>query len=470
MPKLMQAWSLFVFSVLLAAGGAAFSQTTPVPTGQIIERLACLDNPEQSYALYLPPNYTSTQTWPVLYAFDPAARGKLPVERFREAAEEYGWILVGSNNSRNGPMGRTMDAAKAMWKDTHERFAIDERQTYATGFSGGARVAILVASSCHDCIAGVIASGAGFPVEIKPSASTHFLVFATAGIEDFNLPEIKSLGETLTRAGVTNHIEVFVGRHEWPSTGLAMEAIEWLTLQAMKRGARPHDGSFIAEVWSKKLAQAKNAEASKQFYEAYQIYSGLADTFNGLRAVSEAEKRSSDLRSTREVKQALSDERNQFTRQRELERQINDLIYQREGNTEEIDIGPRLSALVAEIRKSAKAEQDSSERRVARRVSEGLFVLFFEQGRDLLQYQKRYDEAVKKLSLATELIPDRAGVFVMLASAYALKGDKKKALQTLKTAVEKGFSDSAALANNKSFDSLRNDPQYQQLIQNMKSN
>ena len=42
--------------------------------------------------------------------------------------------------------------------------------------------------------------------------------------------------------------------------------------------------------------------------------------------------------------------------------------------------------------------------------------------------------------------------------------DKKKALQFLNTAIEKGFSDAGMITANKAFDSLRDDPEYQQII------
>jgi hypothetical protein len=73
------------------------------PRGEIIQKVSCLSDAEQSYALYLPTAYTPAKRWPIIYCFDPAARGSLPLERFRQAAEKYGLIIVGSNNSRNGP-------------------------------------------------------------------------------------------------------------------------------------------------------------------------------------------------------------------------------------------------------------------------------------------------------------------------------------------------------------------------------
>ena len=39
----------------------------------------------------------------------------------------YGWIVVGSYNSRNGPMEVSLEAARQIWADTHARFSIDDR-------------------------------------------------------------------------------------------------------------------------------------------------------------------------------------------------------------------------------------------------------------------------------------------------------------------------------------------------------
>jgi hypothetical protein len=92
-----------------------------------------------------------------------------------------------------------------------------------------------------------------------------------------------------------------------------------------------------------------------------------------------------------------------------------------------------------------------------------------ERGRDLLQTQKRFDAAARVFTLATEVDPERAGAFYYLAWANNLKGDRKKSLKALQTAVDKGFSDIAGLENNKAFDSLRDDPQYQKIVSALKT-
>jgi len=420
----------------------------------------------------------------VLYAFDPGARGRVPVERFKDAAEQYGWILVGSNNSRNASIQSSIDSWNAIVRDTTDRFSIDEGRAYATGFSGGSRVALTFASQCKNCLAGVIAGGAAFPPGIEPAPTMQFAIFAIAGSEDFNFPEIKEFDAKLTRANLAHQIEIWDGRHEWFPSSVALDAVAWMELMAMKSGRRPADPKLIDSLWIQKLKQAQQLEQDKKVFEAYQAYLNLSAGFKGLRDVTESDSKVEALRTSREVRDGIRDEQQQIKKQRELENQLIDLLGAsdrarlRDENAdrtptpadENPDAGFRLKTLVGELRRQSKAEEDSATRRVARRVLSGQYVGLSERGSNSLQTLKRYDEAVRLYTLATEIDPDRPGAFYNLAWAYNAKGDKKRALKALQTAVEKGFKDHAGISANSAFDSLRNDPTYLQLIEKMRAN
>lgn len=451
----------------------------------MIERVVCAGNPTQSYALYLPSNYDAKRKWPILYAFDPGARGKIPVERFKEAAEKFGWIIAGSNNSRNASFQTSIDAWNAMTRDTTERFSIDDARAYAAGFSGGARVAILFATQCNDCLAGVIASGAGFPGGTAPATTMHFPLFLAAGNEDFNFAEVKSLEESLARAKMTYRIETFPGRHEWLPSPVAIDAIGWMELMAMKSGRRERDARFIEDWTNTKLKQAREFEDAKKAYEAYLIYLAMSSALKGLGDVAELETKLNQLRDNREVRDTIREEQQQIKKQRDLEGRLAGLIAatdrvklqtadagaatnDRTGD-ESVDSEARLDALLLELNKQTKGEKDTPTRRIARRVLEGQYIALFERGNGLLQNQKRYDEATRVFTLATKVAPDRPNAFYYLASAYGAKGDKKKSLKALQTAVDKGFSDAAALSGNKAFDSMRDDPQFQTIISALKA-
>ena len=93
--------------------------------------------------------------WPILYVFDPRRRGQLGAELFREVAERRGFIVASSNDTESdNPNAPNGDAINALWADTHTRLPIDPQRTYATGFSGGARLAFALAQLLNGGLCG----------------------------------------------------------------------------------------------------------------------------------------------------------------------------------------------------------------------------------------------------------------------------------------------------------------------------
>ena len=196
-----------------------------IPKGHIVDRVVCHGDKSQSYALYLPTAYSHDHAWPILYLLDPIARGRVPVERFQKAAEHAGFIVAGSNNSRNGSLDVAREAIRWLLADTHERLAIDDSRTYAAGFSGGARLALAWAANGR--IAGVIACGAGFGSAIPNEVP--FRIYATAGVDDFNYDEIYAMVSELSRRGLPQRFAQFAGGHDWLPETLTGEALDFLS-------------------------------------------------------------------------------------------------------------------------------------------------------------------------------------------------------------------------------------------------
>ena len=167
---------------------ASFSQE--LPRGVVLDHVPTVANSTQSYALYLPAAYSRDHSWPVLYCLDPGARGRIPVDRFAAAAERLGFIVIGSNNSRNGPIEPVREAIQAMVLDTRSRLAIDPSRVYVAGFSGGSRLALRWAEG--GAIRGVVACGAAFGPDGLPD-KVGFLIYAAAGVDDFNYHELHEM-------------------------------------------------------------------------------------------------------------------------------------------------------------------------------------------------------------------------------------------------------------------------------------
>ena len=113
-----------------------------VPLGAITDPVRCGADPGLSYALYLPSAYSPQKPWPILYVFDPRGRGRLAAELFRDVAERRGFLVASSNNTESdNPEAPNDRVISILLEDTHGRLSIDERRIYASGFSGGARMA-----------------------------------------------------------------------------------------------------------------------------------------------------------------------------------------------------------------------------------------------------------------------------------------------------------------------------------------
>lgn len=346
--------------MLLVLAGA---QGADLPRGQIIADVKCASDPSQSYALFIPTRYAPDRSWPLILAFDPGGRGRVPVERYQAAAEQYGFIVAGSNNSRNGSPG-TGKAVTAMWADLLSHVNVDSRRVYTAGMSGGARVAFDVALA-WPAVAGVIASSAGFP-DGKPRKSLTFPVFATAGTEDFNRLEMRQLDAALKSP---HHLAIFEGGHVWLSSDLAIEAVEWMVVQAMRTGLTPRDEQEIDRILAKRVAAAHASPTAKDRFLAVQ---SIAADFGSLRDVTSVAAEAAQLGRDKGVRDALKKDSAEDDREWRMLVDIKTLEAQ-------LSVDETRTAVLADLRrrwqdlaKQAGQPDDSPERRFARRVLGGL--------------------------------------------------------------------------------------------------
>lgn len=245
LPKVFLVLSLPV--LLLSCAGrdedcSEFMRNT-VDTNRI-QQVICQHDSSQSYAIFLPGNYSPDRKWPLLLCFDPHADGLLPVRLFAGIAGELGYIVAGSNNSANG-VSNIEYVVRTFYEDVTGRYSIDPLRIYAAGFSGGGRIATSLALSWSN-IKGVITCGAGLP-GFQPSMSDRpFAIAALAGDGDFNCSEVESLSEQLKGSRFNLYTGIFPGTHAWPPQGQLAMAFIFLHLKGMQEGIVPVDKRLIA--------------------------------------------------------------------------------------------------------------------------------------------------------------------------------------------------------------------------------
>jgi tetratricopeptide (TPR) repeat protein len=445
--------------LLLLAGPALAAD---FPKGKVVDKVECAATPGETYALYLPSGYKADRAWPVLYILDPRARGSLAAEKFRAAAEKHGYILASSNSSQSDVAGDpNTRAMRAMWTDTHSRFSIDDRRAYAAGFSGTVRAAINLARAVPGTIAGIVGAGAGYPFESAPRKGDPFVFFGTIGDKDFNWYEMMDLEPRLVSAGVTHRIEIFDGVHQWPPEPLAIRALDWMELQAMKAGTRAKDPALVEALWKDALERARAAEAAGDLFQAHRIWSGAAADFAGLRDTAEAAGKAAALAANPALQREIKDRENRLKKDKEF-------LARAPQSLGGVNASSAISALkIHDLRKRAESGATLDERLSAKRV---LNTLGVQTGFYLPQQytaSKQWDRVIFFYTVAAEIDPEDASNYYGRAAAYAQKGDRKRAVADLRKAVEKGYKDLPALEKDAAFDSVRQDEGYKEVVRSL---
>jgi predicted esterase len=459
---------LFLFAATGKLTRAANPEENGYPTGRIVDRIACRSDPRFSFALYLPSRFDPARCWPLLLVLDPRGRGAAAAERFREAAEDYGWILVSSNDTKSDDATTpNADILQALWTDAFSRFPADPKRTYAARFSGGARLAFLIALARPGSLAGVIASGGGLPAGSAIRSTPGFSVFATAGNTDFNYQEML-LDATLEKYGAARRLATFDGGHEWLPAPIAREAIEWLEVRAMKNGLRPRDEKLAAEIYGRDLARVERLETSGETAAAFVLADRAAADFTGLVPVEGASEAVSRLRekARKPVEAALRrDARERAAVDRDLGVFNGALAAFPPPPAQTVARRMDLAALQKQA-----ATGEPEERLSARRVIENLYVqAAFYRPASLLA-AKEPARAALSLEIAVLLKPDRPAPWYDLACARALSGNGSLALEALRTAVEKGYRDAGHLASDEDLRSIRERPEFRALVEKISGN
>jgi dienelactone hydrolase len=431
------------------------------PAGQVGNAI-CQGDSSESYSLYLPSSYTEQRRWPILYLFDPGGRGRRPVDLYKDIAERYGFILAGSNNSRNFSSEQSRNLS-AIWQDTHRRLALDAHRTYTGGFSGGARVAGLMATSCSLCqIAGVIANGAGYPSSRPQGDKLQY--FLAVGNQDFNWPEVMNVRREREEAGLQYRVRVFAGTHQWPPADVMQDAVEWLQVKAMQAGALPRDSEFIDRRWRATQTEADDAEKNSDAVAQSSALRSLVTDFAGLKDTAEASRKLTLLKSSAVLKAALKDEQEQIAEQSEMEGEILPKIdaYIAGKADDSAALNDSIQQAMRHLDEQSEHSRNETKKLVSRRAADGVWIATIERGEQELESQ-HFQSAENCFLLMSQMRKEFWPV-LMLADTHAAEGKPKQAIKDLHEAMRRGLKDAEVVESDDRLQVLKDNPDFQKLL------
>ena len=257
--------------------------------GKILDPLPVEGRSNESYALYLPKSYLPGYTWPTILFFDPKGKGKKPLELYSDLADQFGFILIGSNTSKNGePLDQILEHIQALKYDLPSGIKTDPFRIFLIGFSGGARVAVSEAMT-NGNVAGVVGCGAGFP-QLQSDVELSFHYMAMVGRQDFNYAEFAILDKGLSTNRSKHILIEYEGKHEWPDVPNMLEAFKWMTVYSYSQGD-VIDMALMDSLYKNDVKHLLKMENSENLRTVAQLYKKMISLYKGLANVEEQEKR-----------------------------------------------------------------------------------------------------------------------------------------------------------------------------------
>jgi pimeloyl-ACP methyl ester carboxylesterase len=406
----------------------------PVSTDSI-RVFKCQKDSSQTYTVLLPLNYTNERKWPVIFAFDSHGDGHLPLKRMREPASQLGFILVGSENFRNG-VANIQEIAAAMFEDAMNRFSIDEKRVYLAGFSGGARAAGSIALTTKG-IRGIILAGAGQTGFRPETKSSGLVVYGIAGLGDFNMSELQSMDKELTTLDMAHSISFFPGKHEWPPVEEFKKALLWLNFKAMHdKLCAPNSGELI---WFAHFSDslADNFIKSGKPVMAVHIYQQTVSALRDLYPIHYFEKKISSLMATESYQSAVKNEEMLAGLEERLKSEYNNAMMTKDEKwwANELKV----------LQDRCNSEKDPLKLGMYNRLKGFLGILSYSYTSQMV-HSGNLKDAQRMIAIYRLVEPDNPDWMYYQALLYEKQGNNQKAIQELKESIAHGLGDKGRIA------------------------
>ncbi|CAN5334004.1 hypothetical protein BH09BAC5_BH09BAC5_18610 [soil metagenome] len=227
-------------------------------------------DPSNSFSVYLPADFDSAKKYPVVIFFDAHANGKLPLTNYKDIAEKWGYIFVGSNSSKNGlDMQTTKNIGEGLLNEIKNILPVDPNEILLCGFSGGARVAAFMAAGRPE-VKGVICNSAA------PQAPLPGKIYVgLAGLGDMNYLEMKTFSERQQTNNSPHDLLVFDGKHEWAPEAMMEDALLIATSYHGVKTMSPRDSTMSVALAKNLLQAAIEIKSTSSLIESTYLEIGI---------------------------------------------------------------------------------------------------------------------------------------------------------------------------------------------------
>ncbi|MBK8002356.1 MAG: hypothetical protein IPK12_00085 [Gemmatimonadetes bacterium] len=246
-----------------------------------------------------------------------------------------------------------------------------------------------------------------------------------------------ALDARLDSVGIRHHIGWFDGVHAWPGAADLAEAVEWMHLQAMRRGLLAADRPWIDALYRSRLGDAAMMRAAGASYRAWRRFRAIETDFAGLHDIAAATEHRRELERQPGVFQAERHLGELVRQQEAFNRTLGEVLGDLRRTSQPLATSWRRLGLDGLVER-ARDPADTMGAHAARRALEQVWVYtsFYEPREHLVRQDPR--RALALLAIAERLRPADPAVALYRAEALARLGRSAEAREALVTAARGG--------------------------------
>ena len=239
---------------------------------------------DQTYELFVPPKYNARKKSPVVLFISPGNRGA-GFNQWKTSLSKAGIIFASPHQAGNGtPTPQRVHIVMDVLAELRRNFNVDPDRTYIAGFSGGGRIASVIAFALPEYFGGVIPVCAGGDLRQEPAlrqrVKDRLSIAHLTGATDFNRGEVERMRHTTLTELKYREKTWVVNRlgHGIPNATIFAEAFKWLEddLPGRRKLAKQYPASSLAKAISRDAwAKQYLAEGLERLKNKTTLYSGL---------------------------------------------------------------------------------------------------------------------------------------------------------------------------------------------------
>ncbi|WP_343485681.1 alpha/beta hydrolase [Allomuricauda sp. d1] len=440
------------------------AQTFTLKKGIVIDSLPVHDSIPETFSLYLPTDFVTDRTWPVLFAFDLKGTSKKTISMFANVAEKEGYILATSNHlSDSISLSNNMLRTSRMMSAVKRLLPMDNDRVYTAGFSSGGRFANLVPLFIKG-ITGAISCGASLSNIELLNTKIPFHYIAIVGREDFTYTDALKDKKVLNKLKFENQLLLFDEGKKWPDMQYLQQALQLFKLSKMAKGGIAKDSNYIEKVFRSDVARVRQLVSENKPLMAERAMSDMIAAYRLHKPVDSLKEAKKELRKQKAYKSAKRAENSAFF-QESLLREDYQYYLEEDLLTYNFNNLGWWNYQMGELQKFINGDDNTFKQRMGKRVKDYLNALI-EDNIDIIKAEKTVDEdALVFLSmLKTITEPTNYNHYLQVISISAKNEDFGTALFYLEELLKKGFKDKERLYNVEHTALFRISPEFNELV------